>query len=101
MQRKQMRFAATVLIVGTMLSSGCRKMGLPPAGPPDVEVVEVVQQDVPITRDWVATLDGLVNAQIRAQVTGLLLKQTYPNGAFVKKGSPLFQIDPRPFQAAL
>ena len=88
-----MRFAATFLLVGAMLSTGCGKMGLPPAGPPDVEVVEVVQQDVPITKDWVATLDGLVNAQIRAQVAGLLLKQSYPNGAFVRKGAPLFEID--------
>jgi hypothetical protein len=48
-----MKFAATVLIVGTILLTGCGKMGLPPAGPPDVEVVEVVQRDVPITRDWV------------------------------------------------
>jgi membrane fusion protein (multidrug efflux system) len=66
-----------------------------------VEVVTVVQKDVPITREWVATLDGFVNAQIRAQVSGILLKQTYVNGAFVKKGAPLFEIDPRPFQAAL
>ncbi|HKM89160.1 MAG TPA: efflux RND transporter periplasmic adaptor subunit [Candidatus Acidoferrales bacterium] len=76
-------------------------MGLPPAGPPDVEVVEVIQKDVPITKEWVATLNGLVNAQIRAQVTGILLKQEYTNGAVVKKGSPLFLIDPRPFQATL
>jgi RND family efflux transporter MFP subunit len=96
-----MRFATTVLIVGTMMSSGCGKMGLPPAGPPDVEVVEVVQQDVPITKNWVATLDGLVNAQVRAQVSGVLLRQNYTNGAFVKKGAPLFEIDPRPFQASL
>ena len=76
-------------------------MGLPPAGPPDVEVVEVLQQDVPITRNWVATLDGLVNAQVRAQVSGVLIGQNYANGAYVKKGTPLFQIDPRPFQASL
>jgi membrane fusion protein (multidrug efflux system) len=66
-----------------------------------VEVAEVVQRDVPITKDWVATLDGSVNAQIHAQVTGYLLKQSYTNGAFVRRGAPLFQIDPRPFQAAL
>jgi len=76
-------------------------MGPPPAGPPAVEVVEVLQKDVPITRDWVATLEGFVNAQIRAQVSGLLLKQNYVNGSYVKEGMPLFQIDPRPFQAAL
>jgi len=73
-------------------------MGPPAAGPP---AVEVVQKDVPITREWVATLDGFVNAQIRAQVSGLLLKQNYVNGSYVKEGMPLFQIDPRPFQAAL
>jgi membrane fusion protein (multidrug efflux system) len=56
---------------------------------------------VPVTKEWVATLNGSVNAQIRAQVAGLLLKQDYSNGAFVKEGAPLFQIDPRPFQAAL
>jgi membrane fusion protein (multidrug efflux system) len=101
MQTKNISIVAILLTFGAMLSTGCGKMGLPPAGPPDVEVVEVVQRDVPITKDWVATLDGLVNAQIRAQVSGLLLKQNYTNGAFVRTGVPLFQIDPRPFQAAL
>ena len=56
---------------------------------------------MPITKEWVATLDGFVNAQIRAQVSGYLLKQDYVNGSFVRKGAPLFQIDPRTFQAAL
>jgi membrane fusion protein, multidrug efflux system len=100
MRTKNKSIVAILFTFGVM-STGCGKMGLPPAGPPDVEVVEVVQRDVPITRDWVATLDGLVNAQIRAQVSGLLLKQNYTNGAFVRTGVPLFEIDPRPFQAAL
>jgi membrane fusion protein (multidrug efflux system) len=85
----------------TVFSTGCTENAAPKAGPPEVEVVQVVQQDVPITKDWVATLDGLVNAEIRAQVTGLLVKQNYANGALVSEGAPLFQIDPRPFQAAL
>jgi len=76
-------------------------MGAPPAGPPDVEVVEIKQQDVPIYGEWIGTLDGLVNADVRAQVTGYLLKQGYQEGSFVKEGQLLFQIDPRPFQAAL
>jgi RND family efflux transporter MFP subunit len=96
-----LRCSPMLLVAGTLLSGGCGKMGLPPAGPPDVEVVPVVQKDVPISKDWVATFNGLVNANIRAQVSGLLLKQTYLNGAFVPKGAPLFLIDPRPFQAAL
>jgi membrane fusion protein (multidrug efflux system) len=66
-----------------------------------VEVTQVVQQDVPITKEWVATLTGLVNADIRAQVSGYLIKQNYLNGAFVRKGALLFQIDPRSFQATL
>ena len=80
---------------------GCGKTESAAAVAPSVEVLQVVQKDVPITRGWVATLDGLVNAQIRAQVTGLLLRQNYTDGAFVRKGTPLFEIDPRPFQAVL
>src|SRR5690242_6541953 len=69
--------------------------------PPAVELVRVEQRDVPIYGEWIGTLDGLVNADVRAQVTGYLLKQGYEEGVFVKKGQLLFQIDPRPFQAAL
>jgi membrane fusion protein (multidrug efflux system) len=66
-----------------------------------VEVVQVEQKSVPIYAEWIGTLDGLVNADVRAQVTGYLIKQDYQEGAFVKKGQLLFEIDPRPFQAAL
>jgi membrane fusion protein (multidrug efflux system) len=69
--------------------------------PPEVEVARVQQQDVPVQREWIGTLDGLVNAAIKAQVTGYLLTQNYTEGSFVKKGQLLFEIDPRPFQAAL
>jgi RND family efflux transporter MFP subunit len=71
------------------------------AAPPDIEVVRVAQEDVPVFREWIGTLDGLVNADVRAQVTGYLLTQPYREGSFVKRGQLLFQIDPRPFQAAL
>ena len=75
-------------------------MGAPPSTP-DVEVAVVQKEDIPIYGEWIGTLDGLVNADVRAQVTGYLLKQGYQEGAFVKQGQLLFQIDPRPFQAAL
>ena len=68
---------------------------------PEVEVVQVTQQDVPITSEWIGTLEGMVNATIKAQVTGYLRKQRYTEGAFVTQGQVLFEIDPRPFQAAL
>src|SRR5579872_1741886 len=68
---------------------------------PEVEVARVEQRDVPISREWIGTLDGMVNAAIKAQVTGYLLTQDYTEGSFVKKGQLLFEIDPRPFQAAL
>jgi membrane fusion protein (multidrug efflux system) len=64
-------------------------------------VVRVEQRDVPIYGEWIGTLEGLVNANIKAQVTGYLLKQNYLEGSFVKQGQLLFQIDPRPFQASL
>jgi multidrug efflux pump subunit AcrA (membrane-fusion protein) len=80
-----------------------RSGGPAQAAPTPVEVVvtPVKQENVPIYREWVATTDGMVNAEIKAQVTGYLLKQDYKEGSLVKKGQLLFEIDPRPFQAAL
>src|SRR5208282_1049455 len=69
--------------------------------PPDVQLVEVEQKDVPIFGEWIGTLDGFTNADVRAQVTGYLLRQGYQEGGFVRKGQLLFEIDPRPFQAVL
>jgi membrane fusion protein (multidrug efflux system) len=86
------------LIVGAMRPK--RVSGASGASP-DVEVVDVEQKDVPIFGEWIGTLDGLTNADVRAQVTGYIMRQGYQEGAFVKKGQLLFEIDPRPFQAAL
>ena len=86
------------LIIGAVRPKGVA--GAPPAVPL-VEVAPVEQKDVPVYGVWIGTLDGLVNADVRAQVTGYLMRQAYQEGAFVKKGQLLFQIDPRPFQAAL
>jgi membrane fusion protein (multidrug efflux system) len=66
-----------------------------------VEVAPVIQKDVPVQGEWVGTLEGYVNAQIQPQVGGYLIRQDYHEGAFVRKGQLLFEIDPRPFQAAL
>jgi len=87
------------LIIGAVRPSR-KALGAQPSTS-DVEVVQVEKKDVPIYAEWIGTLDGLVNADVRAQVTGYLLKQGYQEGAFVKQGQLLFQIDPRPFQAAL
>jgi len=82
--------------------TGCKgkpHAALPP--PPIVEVTAVTQADVPIYHEWIGSLDGLVNAQIRAQVAGYLVAQAYHEGDPIKKGDLLFEIDARPFQAAL
>jgi RND family efflux transporter MFP subunit len=97
-------FSAALLLGGLALSTaGCAKSstaaGAP--APPDVEVAVVQQKDIPIVREWIGTLDGLVNAAIKAQAAGYLMKQNYAEGSFVRKGQLLFEIDPRPFQAAL
>jgi len=95
---------ACVLLGFTIeLNTGCgeKKVEAVAPPPPEVEVVAVAPQDVPITKEWVGTLKGLVNADIRPQVSGYLTKQNYTNGAFVKKGDVLFDIDPRPFQASV
>jgi RND family efflux transporter MFP subunit len=81
--------------------TGCSKQKVIAAGPVDVEVVQVEQRDVPIYKEWIGTLDGMVNAEIKAQVSGYLLSKNYLEGSFVKKGQLLFEIDPRPLQAVL
>jgi membrane fusion protein (multidrug efflux system) len=99
---KYHKSALFVLAITTLaFSGGCDKGKTAEAAAPVVQVVEVTQKDVPITTQWVATLTGKVNAQIRAQVAGYLMQQIYANGAYVKKGAPLFQLDPRTFQASL
>jgi RND family efflux transporter MFP subunit len=86
----------------TLAMSGCgRTQAAAPPPPPEVRVAPVVQQDVPVYSEWVATLDGYVNAQVRPQVSGYIIKQNYKEGSLVRKGEVLFEIDPRPFQAAL
>jgi membrane fusion protein (multidrug efflux system) len=89
-----------VLLAGVLLF-GCGKEQKAPPQALIVEVVEVTQKDVPVYGEWVGTLDGSVNATIRAQVQGYLIKQNYKEGDFVKKDQVLFEIDPRPYQAAI
>lgn len=92
------------LLTGALLVTGCTSKAPVAAGSSQalpVTVVEVTPTNVPLTGEWVATLDGYVNAQIQPQASGYLVKQNYKEGAQVAKGQVLFQIDPRPFQAAL
>lgn len=93
---------AVVLIAAGLIFAATRTKhgsGAPPS--PEVEVVQVEQKDVPIFGEWIGTLDGFTNADVRAQVSGYLMRQGYQEGGFVKQGQLLFEIDPRPFQAAL
>src|SRR5260370_10093587 len=94
------RLLLALLLVSVSFAVGCGKTIAAPAVPvPEVEVASVVQKDIPIFSEWVATLDGYVNAQIQPQVTGYIIRQTYKEGSFVRKGQSLFHIDPRPCQA--
>src|SRR5690242_19049510 len=92
-----------LMVAALLVSAGCSQStsANKPAPPPDVEVVQVEQKDVPIYGEWIGTLDGMVNADIKAQVSGYLLKQDYTEGSPVRKGQLLFEIDPRPFQATV
>ncbi len=95
-----------LLVLGTgafFLTTGCaHKVDAGgQAQPIEVLVAPVEQKDVPVNQEWIGTLDGLVNADIKAEVSGYLIQQDYKEGSFVRKGQLLFQIDPRPFQAAL
>jgi multidrug efflux pump subunit AcrA (membrane-fusion protein) len=95
----------SLLAAASLLSAvGCSNSNVKAAAPPPppvVEVAPVIQRDVPVQGQWVGTLDGYVNAQISPQVSGYLIRQDYQEGALVKKGQVLFEIDPRPFQAVL
>jgi membrane fusion protein (multidrug efflux system) len=95
--------AAAILLIAGILDRGNKAAGVGAAAaeaPPEVQVATVEQRDIPIEHEWVGTLDGMVNAAIKAQVTGYLLRQDYTEGSFVRKGQLLFEIDQRPFQAA-
>ena len=93
---------AAIIVMGIVIVAGrSTKPAQAAPRPVEVQVVQVEQKDVPIYSEWIGTTDGMVNADIKAQVTGYLLKQDYKEGSFVKKGQLLFEIDPRPFQAAI
>jgi len=99
-RQRTLRCELTLLVIALVLT-GCEKKEVAPPAVPEVEVAPVTQQDVPLYTECIATLDGYVNAQIQPQVTGYLMKQIYQEGTFVHQGDLLFEIDPRPFQAAL
>ena len=90
-------------VAGVIVTTGCSgsSHAATASAPLQVQVVKVEQKDVPIYREWIGTLDGLVNADIKAEVSGYLTRQAYTEGTFVSKGQLLFEIDPRPFQAVL
>jgi RND family efflux transporter MFP subunit len=92
--------SAVLLLHAVACSNGNVRAAAPPP-PPVVEIAPVIQKDVPVQGEWVGTLEGYVNAQIQPQVSGYLIRQDYHEGALVKKGQLLFEIDPRPFQAVL
>src|ERR1700720_2834918 len=101
-----MKQISTALVSAILLlhALGCSNGNVRAAAPPPpsvVEVAPVIQKDVPVQGEWVGTLEGYVNAQIQPQVNGYLIRQDYHEGALVKKGQLLFEIDPRPFQAVL
>jgi RND family efflux transporter MFP subunit len=103
--KEMMKQISTGLVSAVLLLNalGCStgKVRASAPSPPVVEVAPVLQKDVPIQGEWVGTLEGYVNAQISPQVSGYLIRQDYREGAVVKKGQLLFEIDPRPFQAVL
>jgi RND family efflux transporter MFP subunit len=104
LKTKHVAWASAGGLVALVLFLVTHSSAKPPAQtppPPVVQVASVEQKDLPIYREWIGTLTGQVNADIRAQVTGYLISRNYTEGAYVTKRQLLFEIDPRPFQAAL
>jgi RND family efflux transporter MFP subunit len=96
-------FNSIVLITIVTVFAGCSKSGTEglTSGPPEVLVTEPVQQDIPVVREWIGSLDGSVNADVRARVSGYVISQNYKEGTVVKQGDLLFQIDPSVYEAAV
>ena len=91
-----------LVVIGLLIVVGrSNKPAQAATRPLEVEVIRVEQKDVPVYSEWIGTTEGIVNADIKAEVSGYLLRQDYKEGSFVKKGQLLFELDPRPFQAAL
>src|SRR6185295_4895044 len=95
------RRAAMISAACMLIGFGCKQSAPPAPPPPAVLVTEVIQKDVPISAEWVGTTVGFVNAKVMPRVQGYLLKQTYEDGANVKAGQLLFEIDDRPYKASL
>ena len=97
------KLMAAMMFIGALQLTGCHTaapvQSMPP--PPDVGIVHVVKEDVPVVSSWIATLDGYTNAQIQPQVSGYIVRQDYREGTLVHRGDVLFEIDPRPLQAVL
>jgi membrane fusion protein, multidrug efflux system len=91
---------AFLTLAASAALTGCGKEGVVVAAPPEVLVTDATSRDVPVYREWIGTLDGSENAEIKARVNGHLVKRDYQEGTLVKKGDVLFEIDPRPFEAA-
>src|SRR5262249_24249902 len=101
---------STALIRSTFFSTflaalatcaGCAKKEVPPPPPPGVTVTHVIQKDVPIHQEWVGTMAGNVDADIRPKVDGFLLTRLYEEGSYVQKGQAMFQLDKRQAEAAV
>jgi len=101
---KHMAWASGALVAAILVNVVARsgaKASVQAPSAPVVQIAAVEQKDVPAYGEWIGTLTGQVNADVKAQVSGYLLKRDYKEGSLVHKGEPLFEIDPRPFRAAL
>jgi membrane fusion protein (multidrug efflux system) len=96
-------FNSVALITIVIILAGCSKSGTKDitSGPPEVLVTEALQKDVPIVKEWIGSLDGSVDADVRARVSGYVISQNYKEGTVVKEGDLLFQIDPSVYEAAV
>ena len=95
------RALCAISLLALVISAGCQKKEVPPPPPPGVTITPVIQKDVPIHQEWVGTMAGNVDADIRPKVEGFLLSRLYEEGSYVEKGRAMFQLDKRQAEAAV
>lgn len=99
---KKMSYLGVFLLCGAVLAAGCSKQtSQMPQQAVEVKAMQVIQQDTPVTYEYVGQVQAKNEVKLQAKVSGNIVAKMVNGGAMVKKGQPLFQLDRRQYESAL